>query len=88
MRRISVAGLLVVAMTANAADVFKVTVTRSSDDLYEVSGGKAYIKTRYCYEYVYGDEAILRIDSPGAYTIGKLIFSSGTSCDVEKILRG
>ncbi|WP_267226596.1 hypothetical protein [Dyella silvae] len=78
----------VVPLVAHASDVYKVTVTRKPQDIYEVQGGQVYIKTRYCYEYVYTDDAILRIDSPAGYSIGKLIFNSGTSCDVEKVLSG
>ncbi|WP_448171396.1 hypothetical protein [Rhizobacter fulvus] len=74
------------AGTAFAADVYKVTVTRKDQDLYKVDGGKNYVVTRYCYEYAYGDEAILRIDSTGGFSIGKIIFSTGTSCEVEKVL--
>lgn len=77
-----------IATESMASDVYKVTVTRDSADLYKVQSGNVYIKTRYCYEYVYGDEAILRIDSTAGYNIGKIIFSSGTSCDVAKLLKG
>ena len=78
----------ILPVVVHASDVYKVTVTRKGQDLYEVQGGQVYIKTRYCYEYVYGDESILRIDSPAGYSVGKLIFNSGTSCDVEKVLSG
>ena len=37
--------------------------------------------TRYCYEYVYGDSALLL--SEGNSRITTLIFSSGNDCDVE-----
>ena len=46
-----------------------------------------YIKTRYCYVYSYGDEAILKIDSNFGFNIGELIFiSSNDKCDIEKII--
>ncbi len=61
----AMAAILTVSTAAEGAEVYKVTVTRKSDDLYQVQGQKIFVKTRYCYEYVYGDEAILRIDSPG-----------------------
>ena len=72
---------------AVASDVYKVTVTRKDQDLYEVQGGNVYIKTRFCYEYVFSDEAILRIDSTAGYSIGKIFYNGGASCDVEKVLR-
>jgi hypothetical protein len=73
------------------AETYQITVTRESDDLYKVDGTDIYIKTRYCYEYSYSQKAILIVDSPSGYNIGKLIFvqssGRGNQCDVEKILR-
>jgi hypothetical protein len=47
------------------------------------------VKTRYCYEYVYYSDAILKIDSTYGYTIGEIIFvgDGGAKCDIEKLLR-
>ena len=87
LRVLALLGSVLTLASAMAADVYKVTVTRKGHDLYEVQGGQIYIKTRYCYEYVYSDEAILRVDSPGGFNIGKIFFSGGASCDVEKVLR-
>lgn len=43
------------------------------------------IKTAYCYQYFYGDNAILKYD---AYAGGNmLIFSSGASCAVESVFK-
>ena len=74
---------------AIAADYYKVNVTRKSQDLYEVNYQGIYIKTRYCYEYVYGSEAIVKIDSPYGYSVGEIIFvgNGGSKCDIEKILK-
>jgi hypothetical protein len=84
--RLILSMLFIVPLEISASDIYEVTVTRKDQDLYEVQGVDVYIKTRYCYEYVYYDDAILKIDSNSGFTIGKLIFESGDSCDVAKIL--
>jgi hypothetical protein len=72
-----------------ASEYYKAQVTRKSDDLYEVVGQGIYIKTRYCYEYVYYSDVIVKIDSPYGYTVGGMIFvdDGGGKCDIEKLLR-
>jgi hypothetical protein len=72
-----------------ASDFYKVSVTRKGQDLYLIDGQNIYIKTRYCYEYAYSEEAILQIDSLYGYNVGQINFTglSGTKCDVEKIIR-
>jgi hypothetical protein len=78
----------VIATPAIGADVYKVNLTRKDQDFYEVQGQGIYLKTRFCYEFVYGDEAIVRIDSAAGYVIGKIMFSNGSTCDIAMILRG
>ncbi|QWG21551.1 hypothetical protein KMZ93_16240 [Bradyrhizobium sediminis] len=72
-----------------ASDYYKASVTRKSQDLYEVVGQNTYVKTRYCYEYVYYSDAILKIDAPSGYTVGEIIFvgNGGNKCEIEKLLR-
>ena len=53
---------------------YKVNVTRESDDLYQVTGQNIYIKTRYCYKYIYYQDAILEVESPSGYSIGQIYF--------------
>ena len=72
---------------AMAADVYKLTVTREEQDLYAVQGSRIYIKTKVCFQFVYSDEAILRVGSPRAIIIGKIFFPGGASCNVEEIFR-
>ena len=81
--------VLLASSGAFASDYYKVEVTRKSQDLYEVVGQGVYIKTRYCYEYVYSSEAILKIDSTVGYNIGEIVFvgDGGNKCDVERVLR-
>jgi hypothetical protein len=87
------AGLLALALSAScpcwASDYYKVDVTRKAQDLYEVTGKGIYVKTRYCYEYVYSSEAILKIDATVGYTVGEIIFvgNGGSKCDIEKLLQ-
>ena len=63
------------------ADRYSVTVKRLEKDLYQDIASKTIIETRYCYEYAYGEEAVLTWE--GRYGNNSLIFkSSGTKCDV------
>jgi hypothetical protein len=66
------------------ADFYKVNVKRIEQDLYKTSSN-LYIQTQYCYEYALGEDAILKFEQYG-YS-NKLIFDSGTSCDVKKIFK-
>lgn len=66
------------------AEFYKVNVKRIEQDLYKTDSG-LYIQTQYCYEYSYGDDAVLKYED---YSYdNKLIFDSGTSCDVKKIFK-
>lgn len=77
------------ASHAAASEYYKVVVTRKAQDLYEVLGQGLYIKTRFCYEYVYYSEAIVQIDSPYGYSVGTIYFvgGGGAKCDIEGILQ-
>ncbi|WP_104759455.1 hypothetical protein [Helicobacter bizzozeronii] len=66
------------------AELYKVIVTREAQDLYKTLEG-FYIKTMLCLELAYSEEAVLKYE--GVKYSDKLIFSSGTSCDVDKILK-
>jgi hypothetical protein len=88
---IGIAGLLLMlgAQSVPASDYYKVQVTRKAQDLYEVVGQNIYVKTRYCYEYAMYEDAIIEIDSPYGFSVGKIIFvgSSSQQCDIEKLLQ-
>lgn len=90
MKKISKVLLPLILMLSSShvmsADVYRVNVTRKDSDLYKVEYKNMYIQTRYCYEYVYYDDAILKIDNPYGFNIGKIYFSNGNSCDVQKII--
>lgn len=85
MSRLSIGmAILSVATVSLSAETYRVRVTRIDKDLYRDDSSKVIIETRYCYEYAYGDEAVLRYES---YAVdNKLVFiSSGTSCDVKSL---
>jgi len=68
-------------------ETYRISVKRLSQDLYQVIGQDIVIKTRYCYQYTFGEDAILIIESPHGFNVGRIIFlDSTTECAVEKIL--
>ncbi len=71
------------ALSAHA-EFYKVNIKRLDQNLYKSSNG-LYIETRFCFEFVMGEDAILKHDSY-AYD-NKLIFNSGTTCDVVKVFK-
>ncbi|KFN42702.1 hypothetical protein N787_03355 [Arenimonas metalli CF5-1] len=67
--------------TTFAAD-YDVSVTRKGSNLYKVDGKEMYVHTRYCYEYVYSEDSMLRMSGSS----GKIIFlDEGESCDVKAV---
>ena len=91
MAALGTALIVALVMTATptvfAADYYRVTVRRIDKDLYREENSRALIKTRYCYEYVYGEDAVLVWDGPYSWD-NKLIFSSGSTCEVAAVFRG
>lgn len=53
---------------------YKESVRRIGTNLYEIEGTSIVIQTRYCYEYGYGDEVYIEIESSYGYSKGKIIF--------------
>jgi hypothetical protein len=82
---LAAAGIFLLSLPASADEYYKVTVTRKGSDLYQINGNNTYILTRYCYEYVYYEDAILKMSG----STGEIIFvgSGGSKCDVVQILR-
>lgn len=52
---------------------YVVTVTRKSNNLYKVDDKNIYIETKYCHEYSYADEVVLKVEN-SYYSKGKIIF--------------
>ncbi len=82
-----VVALVLVAHSVSAADYYRVSLTRAGQDLYRDTTSGVIVKTRYCYEYVWYDDAVLQFDSLYGYNIGKVVFSNGQTCDVERLLQ-
>ncbi len=82
--RVCLAVALLAVAGSVAAEMYKVTVRRIDKDLYKTSDG-VYIQTKYCYEYAYGDDAVL-IYEKYSYD-NKLVFHNGTVCEVEKVFK-
>lgn len=83
MRRITLIVFMLISFPIYANEVYRVTIKRVSQDLYEDTLSHVVIQTQYCYEYVYFDESVL-IDSGFAK---KLVFSNGNTCDVKRLLK-
>ena len=64
---------------------YRVALTRLTRNIYRDTGSRLVFVTRYCYEYVYGDTAVLL--SGGNSGVSTLIFSNGNECDVEGAYR-
>ncbi len=64
------------------ADNYEVSVTRKSSNLYKIDGNNILVRTKYCYEYVYSESSLLRMNG---YS-GEIIFiDSGDKCDVKEV---
>jgi hypothetical protein len=53
---------------------YDVRVTRVNSNVYRVDGTSLYIRTRFCYEYGYGNRAQLKITGYYGYSIGTIEF--------------
>ena len=64
-----------------AAGKFSVNVTREDDDWYSILGQDLFVKTSSCFEFAYGEEAVLSIvgGSYGSLHVGN------SKCTVEGI---
>ncbi|HPG62357.1 MAG TPA: hypothetical protein PK586_10125 [Casimicrobium sp.] len=80
-----IAGLIAALLAISAhAEFYKVNIKRLDQNLYKSSSG-LYIETRFCFEFALGEDAVLKYESY-AYD-NKLIFNSGTTCDVVKVFK-
>lgn len=53
---------------------YVVNVTKKSSNLYKIDNKNVYIRTKYCFEYAYSKEVILRVESTYGFTKGKILF--------------
>ena len=56
--------LTLITCVANA-EMYKLYIKRDDSNLYIDTTANIVIKTKYCYEYTYGDEAILSYEKSG-----------------------
>jgi hypothetical protein len=82
--RISVLFFALLASAVSAGD-YQVSVTRKGSNLYKVDGKDMFIHTRYCYEYVYYSDVVLRMSGYGG-TIDFL--EEKNSCAVKGVYAG
>ena len=82
MKKLIIGAILTLTSLTASAAWYKVNVTRKGSNVYKTTSG-LYIITKYCYEYSYGESAILKYEKYGYDN--KLIFDSGSSCDVEAV---
>ncbi len=77
--------VLALIFSFSYAEYYKVYVTRVDQNLYKTDEG-VFIETRYCYEYAYSEEALLKYED---YSYdNKLVFvSMNNSCEVKRIFR-
>jgi len=54
---------------------YAITVTRRAQDIYRADGIGLHIQTRYCYEYAYGEQAVLELQARAGYSLGSLVFN-------------
>ena len=74
---------LALITTLTNAEYYKVYIKRDDSNVYIDNNSKLIIKTKYCYEYTYGDNAILIYDKY-SYS-NQLVFENGNKCDVDWI---
>lgn len=76
-------GCLALAFVSAAyAEMYEISVSRKAANFYKADGNNVAIQTRYCYEYAYGENAILNLNGYG----GEIIFAnSENKCDVKAV---
>ena len=85
MKSFFISGALALSLisTLANAEYYKVYIKRDDSNIYMDTQAKLVIKTKYCYEYTYGEEAILIYDKY-SYS-NQLVFKNGQKCDVDWI---
>ncbi len=75
--------MLLMLNSAYAAK-YILTVKRIDGNWYETTDGKYLIRTKYCYEYGYAEDIILKYEK---YAYDNYIFfiDSGEKCDLDSI---
>jgi hypothetical protein len=92
MRQITAMVVVLVVTTglAEGANRYKVSVTRKDSNLYAIDGTSYWLKTKYCYEYAYSQDAVIVWEGAGSFS-NKLVFldsdhKKSAECDIELML--
>lgn len=86
MKKMILIAILIIFNTNNAfAEFYSVYIKRIEKDLYKDLNSGIYIVTKWCYEYTYGENAILSYE-PYSFD-NKLIFDNSNTCDVDELLK-
>jgi hypothetical protein len=69
---------------AGATD-YRITATRKDSNTYQFTSGsvRGIITTKYCYEYAYSEDAVLKYE--GHYGSQIIFLDSGNKCDVDEV---
>ena len=82
---LTLAAVACAALALGTDEYYKVRPKRIEKDLYRDLDSGLFIQTEYCYEYAYGEDGILKYDPYATKWDNKLIFHSGTACNVVKV---
>jgi hypothetical protein len=80
--------LLLLASSAEAANVYRVSLQRADDNLYHVIGTQFYIKTRFC--FAFDRDALLYWNYKGSFS-NELVFlgydgkPTGSRCRIDRL---
>jgi hypothetical protein len=87
VRAAQLAGALLLGLALNDAAMagtrYELSVTRKESNLYEADGARAIILTKYCFEYVYSEDAVLDWDGRNGYIV---FLGQGNRCDVGQVV--
>lgn len=69
------ASIILVCLTASTlGKTYKVNVTRVDNDFYRIDGTATYIRTQFCYQYVYSEEVVIDYKSSATPIKGTITF--------------
>ena len=80
--KLCVAACVAFLSSSVLANDYRVNVTRADSNLYKVDGGDFVINTRYCYEYVFYEDSLLRM---AGFSSEIIFLNSGSRCDVKGV---
>lgn len=90
MRYLVALAALLVTSYAQAANYYRVRVTRDDQDVYNVENTKLVVQTNMCFQFAFNKPAMLVWEYRGSYS-NKLVFlgpdgKSQQSCRIKRLL--